>query len=90
MKIPLSDLEDVLHKLRYLYRLRLHYRILGDRLPETQEGKLRMFKFSGLKSGQCCMRNMSCVFVRELVKQHLTKKQSGHAKKTDCIKEEFA
>ena len=30
-----------------------------------------------------------CFRKRELVKQHLTKKQSGHAKKTDCIKEEF-
>ena len=35
------DPEDVLHKLRYLYWLSLHNMILGDRQPETQEGKIK-------------------------------------------------
>lgn len=31
-----------------------------------------------------------CFRKRELGKQHLTKKQSGNVRKTDCIEEEFA
>ena len=65
--------------------------ILGDRQPETQEGKIKnVYIFWPQKWSMLHKESELCFRKRELVKQHLTKKQSGNVRKTDCIEEEFA